>query len=260
MVTMGNEIASLRKQKGMTQESLANELGVSNQAVSKWEADQCCPDIQLLPKLADIFEVSIDCLFGRAESREAQIVENKVICNELPWADDDTLRVVAYIGHTLQEFQSLEGAEDIHVIYDGDVADVKSCISVQCRNVDGDIDAGGNVFCGNVDGDINNGGHVHCGNVDGDVANGGHVECGKIVGDVSAGGTVKCGDVVGDVNAGGSVQCGDVEGDVDAGGYVECGNVGGDVDCGTHVNCEVVEGDVDAGGNVTCKEIHGDVN
>ena len=40
------------------------KLGVTNQSVSKWESAQCCPNISLIPKLADIFEISIDELFG----------------------------------------------------------------------------------------------------------------------------------------------------------------------------------------------------
>lgn len=44
-----------RKKRGLTQEELAVKLGVTNQSVSKWESAQCCPDISLIPKLADIF-------------------------------------------------------------------------------------------------------------------------------------------------------------------------------------------------------------
>ena len=63
-IKIHEQIAFLRKQKGMTQEELAKTLGVTNQAVSKWESGQCCPDIQLLPVLAKLFEVSVDELLG----------------------------------------------------------------------------------------------------------------------------------------------------------------------------------------------------
>lgn len=49
METMGNRISKYRKARGMTQEELAGKLGVSSQAVSKWETDTFCPDISLLP-------------------------------------------------------------------------------------------------------------------------------------------------------------------------------------------------------------------
>lgn len=61
-IKINENIALLRKEKGITQEELALKLGVSNQAISKWEAGKCCPDIGLLPDLARIFEVSIDAL------------------------------------------------------------------------------------------------------------------------------------------------------------------------------------------------------
>lgn len=63
-IKINEQIAFLRKQKGLTQEDLANALGVTNQAVSKWESAQCCPDIQLLPAIAKLFEVSVDELLG----------------------------------------------------------------------------------------------------------------------------------------------------------------------------------------------------
>lgn len=64
---LNEQIAHFRKEKGMTQEELANRLGVTGQAVSKWESGQCCPDVALLPTLADIFGVTIDTLMGREE-------------------------------------------------------------------------------------------------------------------------------------------------------------------------------------------------
>ena len=63
-IKINEQIAFLRKQKGLTQEELANALGVTNQAVSKWESAQCCPDIQLLPDIAKLFDVSVDELIG----------------------------------------------------------------------------------------------------------------------------------------------------------------------------------------------------
>ncbi len=62
---LNEKIAELRKEKGMTQEELAALLGVSGQAVSKWESGVCCPDIGLLPDIADIFGITLDELMGR---------------------------------------------------------------------------------------------------------------------------------------------------------------------------------------------------
>ena len=63
-IKINEQISFLRKQKGLTQEELAGALGVTNQAVSKWESMQCCPDIQLLPDIAKLFDVSVDELLG----------------------------------------------------------------------------------------------------------------------------------------------------------------------------------------------------
>ena len=63
--TMGKRIAALRKERGVKQDELASFVGVSTQAVSKWE-NGGAPDIELLPKIADFFSVSVDYLFGRS--------------------------------------------------------------------------------------------------------------------------------------------------------------------------------------------------
>lgn len=62
-MTVGQNIARMRKERKWTQTELGEMLGVSNQAVSKWEAATTSPDISLLPMLADAFECSIDDLF-----------------------------------------------------------------------------------------------------------------------------------------------------------------------------------------------------
>lgn len=64
MNTIGKRIANLRKEKQLKQDDLAQMLGVSPQAVSKWENDQTCPDITLLPDLAKILGVTVDELLS----------------------------------------------------------------------------------------------------------------------------------------------------------------------------------------------------
>ena len=62
--TLGKRIVRCRKGLGLTQDVLAERLGVTAQAVSKWENDQSCPDITMLPKLAEVFGITIDMLLG----------------------------------------------------------------------------------------------------------------------------------------------------------------------------------------------------
>ena len=70
-MTIGKRIGLLRKEKGLTQEELASHMGVSPQAVSKWENDQTCPDISALPKLARLFGVTVDELLEGKEALPA---------------------------------------------------------------------------------------------------------------------------------------------------------------------------------------------
>lgn len=77
--SLGKRIITNRKRLGMTQDKLAEQLGVTAQAVSKWENDQSCPDIAMLPKLAEIFGISVDALLGvaaDAQAAEAEVVES----------------------------------------------------------------------------------------------------------------------------------------------------------------------------------------
>ncbi len=68
-MNIGKNIKALRREKGVTQEQLASHLGITYQAVSKWENNANTPDIAMLPDIADYFGVTIDFLFGR-ETKE----------------------------------------------------------------------------------------------------------------------------------------------------------------------------------------------
>lgn len=67
MLYLGTNIRELRMKKGMTQEQLAYEFGVSSQTISRWENETTYPDITMLPVIADFFGVTIDELVGHAK-------------------------------------------------------------------------------------------------------------------------------------------------------------------------------------------------
>ena len=71
--TLGAMIAELRKQHGMTQLELAEKMGVTDKAVSKWERDLSCPDINSLPNLAEILGVSVEELMQIKKEAEAPV-------------------------------------------------------------------------------------------------------------------------------------------------------------------------------------------
>ena len=64
MSKISEKIAERRKALGMSQETLANMIGVTNQSVSKWENDLSMPDIALVPSLCGVLKISADELFG----------------------------------------------------------------------------------------------------------------------------------------------------------------------------------------------------
>ena len=77
---IGKQLKELRARDGRTQEDVAAALGVTAQAVSRWEKAVCCPDIGLLPSIANYFDVSIDRLFGYDVERKRKIDE---LCEKL---------------------------------------------------------------------------------------------------------------------------------------------------------------------------------
>ena len=81
MKSIGETIASLRKQKGMTQNELAEKMNVTDKAVSKWERDLSCPDINTISKLADILDVSVEELLKAKKKENSNTTQMKDLIN-----------------------------------------------------------------------------------------------------------------------------------------------------------------------------------
>ena len=75
-LNIGETIKRLRKERAITQEEFAEVLGVSCQSVSRWENDNCYPDIELIPTIAEFFGISTDRLMGVDETKEKAAVNN----------------------------------------------------------------------------------------------------------------------------------------------------------------------------------------
>lgn len=146
---LNDMISFYRKKWGMTQEELANKLGVTNQSVSKWETAQCYPDITLLPELADIFAISIDTLFGKEPS-------GCVDSCGLPICDEDTYRVVVVHGNQVVATEDLNKTMHIELPrHCPDHFKVEVFGSIECdSDINGDVVAHGNVECRTIEGDV----------------------------------------------------------------------------------------------------------
>lgn len=75
--TLGQKISDLRKQRGMTQDELADIMGVSSQAVSKWENDLSIPDLPILMELSKYFHISLDDLVNEREETVRLVPEKE---------------------------------------------------------------------------------------------------------------------------------------------------------------------------------------
>ena len=236
---LNDTICFYRKKQGLTQEDLAQRLGVTNQSVSKWESAQCCPDISLIPKLADIFEISIDELFGRE-----QAVND--ITAQWPMRDDDVIRVVVARGRKVMLVDDIEKTIDVSF--------PKNCNETTRQYFK--VEVYGNITCdASINGDVVSNGDIECNQINGDVKEcRGNISCqGGINGNVNAGANISCaGDIGGEVNCGNNLSCaGNINGEVNCGDNVACGdNIAGDVSCCGDIECKIIEGNVECQGNI----------
>lgn len=111
-LNLGNTIRTLRHRNGRTQEDLANALGITSQAVSRWESAGSYPDLNLIPSIANYFGISIDELFGYENQRELKINQLAEQINEMRWqnngVDRNLTECIALARNALVEFPGNE--------------------------------------------------------------------------------------------------------------------------------------------------------
>ena len=178
--TISEKILGLRRERGITQDALAAALGVTYQAVSKWENALACPDVTMLPKIAEYFGISMAELFGEEKPCAKATDEPQASFEaESDWQDDNTLHAVLFRGRKMiksKDFTEAEraAAEKVVLTYEGDVDNIISDIAVDVKgNVGGYISGIKTIITvtGDVDSNIiSTSGTVNItGNVDGNV-------------------------------------------------------------------------------------------
>lgn len=105
---LGNNIRQLRRRDQKTQEALAAALGVTSQAVSRWESGGCYPDMNLIPSIANYFGVTIDALFGYTDERTKRIDELVTQIYDMRWqnngVDHNITECIAFARSAVAEF------------------------------------------------------------------------------------------------------------------------------------------------------------
>lgn len=232
-ITLAANILKYRKKSGLSQDELAQRLGVTFQAVSKWENAKSAPDIAFLPIMADVFGCYIDELF----SREVQIEKHYDHCSEFSWADDTVIRGVVCEGRKILKCSDISDRFTFEIV--GDPKNVQSECNIEVKgNVMNGCSAGGNISVeGNVSGGCGCGGDVTLleGSLSGGCNSGGDVTVrGSFSGGCNCGGDIVCGgDLTGDINCGAVTVSGNIESVI----------IKGDVVCSS-LKCDKVEGDV----------------
>lgn len=285
---LNDTICFYRKKQGLTQEDLAQRLGVTNQSVSKWESAQCCPDISLIPQLADIFEISIDELFGK-EHRPymTRMVTDDAIFSEAVKIVNESGKISASLLQRKLNIGYKEAVDLIDLIKDEviDKEDSSSQFSwpdddtyrvivtkgkkvMSVDDIDKTIDITFPKNCNETTRQyfkVEVFGNISCdASINGDVIGHGMIECNQINGDIKeCGGYISSqGNINGSASSKAYISCaGSISGGVHCGNNVSCaGNINGAVNCGDNVTCgDNIIGDVNCGGSIECKTIEGNV-
>ena len=279
-------LAIFRKQRHLTQEQLANELGLTFQAISKWENGLSCPDISLLPQLAEIFGVTIDDLFREqpeAEEKNAKEAETpaggipeeaekpeeeneqpaeekerpKERVVEISGDEKGVRKMLKGLGIRLEpEINSLNQAADelLQNLFDSKHEPVTLPDLSEERPVsDGPAEGLPWEDDGIYRAVLFKGRMLVCTSPEGKGAVGNsNMDLDRSILSCFS---VFCGDVDGNVSATGNVSCDDVDGNVAASGNVTCDDIEGDAAASGNLNCGDVGGNASAGGELKCGEV-----
>ena len=150
-MNLGNNIKQLRQQKNLTQEQIAEKLGVTYQAVSKWETNANTPDISLLPAIASLLGVSIDALFA----------DNLMAFSDIHsfMRDDDVIRVVQMRGTKIVKVSSAVSPDDppIEIAFPHNCNDRTQYFKVEVyghifsdSSINGDVVCHQTIQCGDI--------------------------------------------------------------------------------------------------------------
>ena len=172
-IVLAANIQKYRKKCGLTQEELAKKLGVTFQAVSKWENAKTAPDILFLPTMADLFGCHIDELFSREIKTEIHYDH----CAELPWNDDEVIRVLQTRGKKIIQVQESNSCIDVSFPKNCNETTrqyfkVEVLGNITCdSSINGDVVCHGRIDCHQINGDIRTEGDIYayeinsCGNI-----------------------------------------------------------------------------------------------
>lgn len=219
-MSYGEKILKFRKEANLTQNELAEKLFVSYQAISQWENGITKPDIDMLPKLATIFNKSIDEFFYDEQSSSFKVKKY----------EEDKLYIVVAKGKDLIKVVDYENSESFHdnveIKIEGDALNIQSNFSIYINgNVEGDVSAGNNITSENINGGVTAGNNINCDNIYGGVTAGNNIYCDNINGGVTVGNNIECDDIYGGVNVGHDLSCDQISGNIQVSGNIECNTI-----------------------------------
>ena len=167
-MNIGQNIKQLRQQSQLTQEQVAERLGVSYQAVSKWETNANTPDIALLPKIAALFAVPIDALFSERVTDWSEL--------QSFMKNDDVIRVIQMRGTKILKVSATPSPDHPPI----EIAFPRNCND---RTQYFKVEVYGHVFAdGSINGDVVCHQTVQCAAINGDVRSEGAIKVNELNG------------------------------------------------------------------------------